>query len=86
MFSILKIICYRLHGESFFVFSCRYVFCNDFCCPLDQVKELLADDPANSEYVDMERELNEVSFFSVCFYIIFLYVYFMYILSNHLRF
>ncbi|KAM1014761.1 hypothetical protein ACFX2I_044591 [Malus domestica] len=27
---------------------------------LHQVKELLADDPANSEYVDMERELNEV--------------------------
>nr|XP_028949998.1 survival of motor neuron-related-splicing factor 30-like [Malus domestica] len=27
---------------------------------LHQVKELLADDPANSEYADMERELNEV--------------------------
>ncbi|XP_009341382.2 survival of motor neuron-related-splicing factor 30 isoform X1 [Pyrus x bretschneideri] len=27
---------------------------------LHQVKELLADDPANSEYADMARELNEV--------------------------
>ncbi|KAF3439312.1 hypothetical protein FNV43_RR17589 [Rhamnella rubrinervis] len=27
---------------------------------LQQVKQLLADDPSNSEYADMERELNEV--------------------------
>ena len=31
--------------------------------PVNQVKQLLADDPGNSEYADMERELNEVILF-----------------------
>lgn len=33
---------------------------NDFLSSVEQVRELLVDDPGNSEYVDMERELKEV--------------------------
>lgn len=34
--------------------------------PVDQVRQLLADNPDNSEYADMEKELNEVIL--TCFY------------------
>ena len=33
---------------------------------LDQVRQLLVDDPGNSEYVDMEKELMEVIFSYDC--------------------
>lgn len=47
--------------------------CNDSSHTCDQVRQLLAEDPDNSEYVDMEKELNEVilachCFYSVCFF------------------
>lgn len=40
---------------------------------MDQVRKLLDDDPANSEYADMEKELAEVIFLQwvlVSFYIL----------------
>lgn len=55
-----------LTAKSIYVFFCRLCLYIDFFNPVDQIKDLLADDPGNSEYADMERELNEV-FFLVCF-------------------
>lgn len=34
---------------------------NDFSPLIGQVRQLLVDDPGNSEYADMEKELTEVS-------------------------
>lgn len=44
--------------------------------PVQQVRQLLVDDPGNSEYVDMERELKEVTFLlmSLLFDFIFLFL------------
>ena len=33
---------------------------------MKQVRKLLVDDPGNSEYVDMEKELEEVIFIHIC--------------------
>lgn len=43
------------------IYCCPYVICViTFTSPVEQVRQLLVDDPGNSEYVDMERELKEV--------------------------
>lgn len=34
---------------------------------MDQVRKLLDDDPGNSEYADMEKELAEVIFIQMAF-------------------
>lgn len=36
-----------------------------FLLDVDQVRKLLDDDPGNSEYADMEKELAEVIFFQI---------------------
>lgn len=46
---------------------------------MDQVRKLLDDDPGNSEYADMEKELAEVIFIQMalsCFPRIFLFFFF----------
>jgi hypothetical protein len=44
-----------------FIYCCPYVICvMTSASPVEQVRQLLVDDPGNSEYVDMERELKEV--------------------------
>jgi hypothetical protein len=43
------------------IYCCPYViWVMTSTSPVEQVRELLVDDPGNSEYVDMERELKEV--------------------------
>ena len=43
------------------IYCCPYVICvMTSTSPVEQVKQLLIDDPGNSEYVDVERELKEV--------------------------
>jgi hypothetical protein len=37
---------------------------------VDQVRQLLVDDPGNSEYVDMEKELIEVIFSYDCLFVV----------------
>lgn len=58
-------ICCRLWAEFFYTLlpiAHMLILCNDFLLTVEQVRQLLVDDPGNSEYVDMERELKEVLF------------------------
>ena len=53
---------------------------------LQQVRKLLVDDPGNSEYMDMEKELEEVIFIHICsshlhLFIIFFFFFFFFNIS-----
>jgi hypothetical protein len=56
------------------IYRCPYFICvMTSASPVKQVRQLLVDDPGNSEYVDMERELKRGS---SCIMVVFFWFFF----------